>query len=187
MGFTPNGSPFNLAAHWASYPSLYALVEGKGAAVPYPGTKDGYECLFNDASADIIAKFSIWASLHPEKAGNGQLFNIANEDKPSKMSDRWPGLTQYFGLKGVGPTKDPSALKPGEYIKKHQHVFEEHGIKASKVVQSEHLDGYGYHFTFDRQLSLKKAKRAGFSEEIDSNFSWFKAFGRFKRFGMIPA
>ncbi|KAI9844854.1 MAG: hypothetical protein M1830_007580, partial [Pleopsidium flavum] len=108
VGFVPNGSAFNLTAHWASYLSLYALVEGKGAKVPFPGTESAYTSLFNEASADIIARFSIWAALHPEKTGRGQLFNIADEARPSRMSERWPALAKYFGLEGIGPVDDPN-------------------------------------------------------------------------------
>ena len=61
IGFVPNGSAFNLTARWATYLSLYALIE------PFPGTKGAWASLYNEASSDIIAKFSIWAALHPEK------------------------------------------------------------------------------------------------------------------------
>lgn len=186
IGFVPNGNAFNLTAHWANYLSLYALVEGKGATVPFPGSIEGYQALSNEASADSIAKISIWASLHPDKSGNGELFNIADQNQPSNMSQRWPQLAQYFGLKGTGPIDDPNALRPSAYIKKHQDVLEKYGVKNSNVAQAERLDGYGYHYTFDRQLSLDKAREAGFSDEIDPASSWYKAFDRFKRFGMIP-
>ena len=186
IGFVPNGNAFNLTAHWANYLSLYALVEGKGATVPFPGSIEGYQALSNEASADSIAKISIWASLHPDKSGNGELFNIADQDQPSNMSQRWPQLARYFGLKGTGPIDDPNALKPSAYIKKHQDVLQKYGVKNSNVAQGERLDGYGYHYTFNRQLSLDKAREAGFSDEVDPVASWYKAFDRFKRFGMIP-
>lgn len=184
IGFVPNGNAFNLPYHWATYLSIYALVEGNGATVPFPGTKEGYQVLSNEASADSIAKISIWASLHQEISGDGALFNIADQAKPSPMSERWPQLAQYFGLKGTGPVNDVTALKPSEYVQKHQDVLKGRGIKAH---QGENLDHYGYHFTFDRQLSLEKARKAGFTEEIDPTASWFKAFDRFKKSGMIPA
>jgi len=186
VGFVPNGSAFNLTAHWPSYLSSYALIEGRGAKVPFPGTESAYTSLFNEASADIIARFSIWAALHPEKAGGGQLFNVADEARPSRMSERWPALAKYFGLEGIGPVDDLNVLKPGEYTKKHQHVLEEHCNKSNKVFKADFLDTYGYYLTFDRQLSLDKARSAGFSEEIDPTSSWFKAFDRFKKAGMMP-
>lgn len=62
---------------------MYALIEGEGAKVPFPGTKSAWASLYNEASSDIIAKFSIWAALHPEKAGGGELFNFADISKAS--------------------------------------------------------------------------------------------------------
>lgn len=165
---------------------MYALVEGKGAKVPFPGLESAYTSLYNEASADIIAMFSIWAALHPNKTGGGQVFNIADEARPSRMSERWPALANYFGLEGTGPMDDPNTLKPGDYIKKHQHVLEEHAARRNKVFKADFLDSYGYYLNFDRQLSLDKARSVGFSEEIDPTSSWFKAFDRLKRAGMIP-
>ena len=187
IGFVPNGSAFNLAAHWASYLSTYALVEGKGAKVPFPGTLHAYESQYNEASADIIAKCAIWAALHPGNSVNGQMFNIADQAKPSRMTERWPALASYFELEGTGPVDDSDLLKPSEYIKKHQAILEKKGLKGTEVFKGEFLDSYGYYLTFDRQMSLDKVRSAGFEEEIDPNSSWFKAFDRFKAAGMIPS
>ncbi len=103
------------------------------------------------------------------------------------MASRWPALAAYFGLEGTGPTNDDSAvLKPSEYIQKHRHVLDQAGCKSSAVFKADFLDSYGYYLTLDRQLSLDKARSAGFLEEIDPISSWFKAFERFKSAGMIP-
>ncbi|KAL8640211.1 MAG: hypothetical protein Q9228_002844 [Teloschistes exilis] len=186
VGFVPNGSAFNLTAHWANYLSLYALVEGKGAEVPFPGTLKAYDSLYNEASADIIARCSIWAALHPEKAGGGQAFNIADQAKAESMRERWPRLAAYFGLQGIAPSEDPNVLKPSEYIAKHGTVLERLGVKNSPVFKSEFLDSYGYYLDFDRHLSLEKVKTAGFAEELDPNQSWFRAFDRYRKAEMIP-
>ena len=167
---------------------MYALVEGKGAKVPFPGTESGYNALFNDASADVIARFSIWASLHPECCGGGELFNIADQARPSRMSERWPVIAGYFGLEGVGPdvVVGKDVMKPGEYIEKHKLALEEWGGKGSTVFKAEALDAYGYHYTFDRHMSLEKARKVGFAEEIEPMTSWFKAFDRLRLAGMVP-
>ena len=103
------------------------------------------------------------------------------------MSERWPAIARWFGLEGVGPDVDAKdALKPGEYMEKHKRVLEEQGGKGSKVFKAEYLDGYGYHFTFDRHMSLEKVRKVGFEEEIDPNSSWFRAFERLRSAGMIP-
>jgi hypothetical protein len=49
----------------------------------------------------------IYASLHPELTA-GKSFNIADVDYSVSWSMVWPGITAYFGLKGVGPL--PTAL-----------------------------------------------------------------------------
>jgi hypothetical protein len=77
-------------------------------------------------------------------------------------------------------------LGPGEYIQKHRHVLQRMGIASSEVFNAKFLDGYGYDLTFDRQLSLEKARSAGFLEEINPDSSWVKVFDRIKRAGMIP-
>ncbi|KAL9594508.1 MAG: hypothetical protein Q9219_007002 [cf. Caloplaca sp. 3 TL-2023] len=189
IGFVPNGSAFNLTAHWATYLSLYALVHGKGAHIPFPGSLKGYNSLYNEASAEIIAKCSIWSSLHPDKTRDGAIFNIADQAKPESMRRRWPALAEYFGLVGTEPVEEQGdgkgMMKPSEFIKKHFKVLEEKGVRSSPVFKGEFLDSYGYYLDFDRQFSLEKVREAGFDEELDPNESWFKAFDRFKKAGMI--
>src|SRR5262245_22578195 len=43
IGFTPNGSGYSLAGHWAVYLYVYKLVHGEGAQIPYPGVIKGYD------------------------------------------------------------------------------------------------------------------------------------------------
>ncbi|KAJ7165689.1 hypothetical protein C8R43DRAFT_987308 [Mycena crocata] len=187
VGFSPNGSTYSLPAHWATYLSLYRAVEGEGASVPYPGTEKGYNSKFNDASSEIIARLAIWASLNPEKAGGGEIFNIADRAEPSTMRERWPSFAAYFGLVGVGPpAADAAMLTPGEYARKHQDVLKAKCKKPNDVYGAAHLDRYGFHLNFDRELSLEKLRAAGFDEEMDPVESWLKAFERFKRAGMVP-
>ncbi|KAJ7277554.1 hypothetical protein C8J57DRAFT_1309612 [Mycena rebaudengoi] len=186
IGFAPNGSAFNLCAHWANYLSVYRIVEGEGASVPFPGTELAYNSKFNEASSEIIAKFAIWASLHPEKTGEGQTFNIADHARPSTMRERWPLIAAHFGLVGTGPPDPDDILKPGEYIIKHADILKERCKKSNAVFKAEFLDSYGYYLNFDRHLSLDKARAAGFDEEMDPTGSWLKAFDSFKAAGMIP-
>lgn len=80
-----------------------ALVEGAGAQIPFPGLPASYDVLFTEASADNIARQSIWLSLHPEVSSR-QAFNVADcGSKPTLTSERWIQLCRYFGLEGVAP------------------------------------------------------------------------------------
>lgn len=104
------------------------------------------------------------------------------------MSERWPALAKYFGLEGTAPVDDAAGLmKPSEYIQEHKAAFDKAGVKRSPVFKGEFLDSHGYYLDFNRQMSLEKVRKAGFTEELDPNESWFKAFDRFKEAGMIAS
>ncbi|KAF9072204.1 hypothetical protein BDP27DRAFT_1290701 [Rhodocollybia butyracea] len=184
IGFTPNGSTYNLTAHWALYLSVFAAVEGKGATVPFPGSEEGWHAMYNEGSSEIIAKISIWASLNPLKT-SGESFNIADRAVPSTMAERWPALASFFGLVGIGPVHG-GIVKPSEYIAKHQDILDKAGISANQVWGTGQLDGVGYHLSFHRQLSLEKARLAGFEEELDPSQSWLKSFERMQNAGLLP-
>lgn len=179
IGFTPNGSTFSLAAHWFNYLSIYAAVEGKGAKVPYPGVEESYKSLANGVSSDMIARFSIWASLRPEKS-SGEIFNIVDQTRPLSMETHWPVIAGFFGLEGTGPmeNQDSILLRPTEYMQKHQDKLP--GGSASKLWKASWLDEYGHWTTFDRQFCVDKIRSIGFVEERDANSSWLDTFALLK-------
>jgi nucleoside-diphosphate-sugar epimerase len=186
VGFVPGGSAFNLTAHWGTYLALYAVVEGKGAKVYFPGTESGMKALYHDASAEMIGKVAIWASLHPEETG-GQIFNVADRTEPSSQKERWPKIAKYFGLEGLGPA--PSGLKiltPSDYMTKHRDVLLKKGVRISDVFYGAFLDSNMGSFENDRHFDMEKIRGVGFLDEVDPNESWFKAFDRYKEAGMFP-
>ncbi|KAK8043115.1 hypothetical protein PG994_013598 [Apiospora phragmitis] len=201
IGFTPNGSQFSLALHWAQYLSLFAYDHGIGQTqhrqgeaaaveVPFPGVRAGYESLCSPVSASNIARFAIYAGQNPERCGDGRLFNIADSDTPSKMRDLWPHLAAWFGLVGTGPeARSEADLLPSEYVERHQSAFGEHGldkaIKGGVGAGRKQLDSVGSWLTFDRQLSLAKMGEAGFAERRDPVTGWLEAFDMFRKAGLI--
>ncbi|KAI0452223.1 hypothetical protein F5B21DRAFT_484540 [Xylaria acuta] len=215
IGFTPNGSQFSLALHWAQYLSLYAHNHGVGPSaqgirsaaveVPFPGNAAGANSLFSPASATKIARFMIYSSLHSNICGDGQLFNIADHEIPCTYGELWPRLASWFGLVGVGPSEDSQArintlgadklpgdtrtLAPGEYVAEYKEIFSQFGRrKASEGgvgAGSRQLDSVGYWLTFDRQLSLEKLKKTGFEEDNDPIQGWVNSFQMFRDAGLI--
>lgn len=106
VGFVPNHNPMNIAEPLGLYLALWKSL-GKSDEVPFPGTEESYKHVHSNGSQDIIARLMIYASLHPELTA-GKSFNIADVDYSVSWSMVWPGITAYFGLKGVGPL--PTAL-----------------------------------------------------------------------------
>ncbi|KAJ5104532.1 hypothetical protein NUU61_001879 [Penicillium alfredii] len=215
IGFTPNGSQFSLALHWAQYLSLYAYNNGVGpeskdsnavaVEVPFPGNATAANALFSPVSSKTLARFMIYASLHPEKCGGGRLFNVADRDEPCTYGEIWPQLAKWFGLVGVGPVETSSAsdntlkvgelpgdtldLPPGRYITKYRDIFAQCGranaVSGGVGAGNQQLDSVGYWLTFDRQLSLKKLRQAGFDEDHNPVEGWLESFGMFREAGLI--
>lgn len=197
VGFTPNGSNFSLALHWAQYLSLYSYNHGiRGSSgtpggeveVPFPGNEGGFNSLATSVSSRTLGRIAIFAALNPEKCGR-KILNMADNARPSSYRELWPAITAWFGLVGVGPSGDDDALKPSEYIETHRHIFEEtgrpKGLTCGVRAGSKQLDSVGWWLCFDRHLSLERLRGLGFLEERDPAEGWLEAFDKFKAAGII--
>lgn len=184
IGFAPTGSTFSLPAHWATYLALHALRYGPNTMVPFPGNEAGHRAKFSDVASTRLARFAIFASLHPASCGNGEIFNLADSETPSTMAGHWPRLCTYFGVQGVPPME--KMVSVSAFNVENAHLLDKHGLKQNPVFKAPWLDAVGYVFSFDRQLGLSKARKLGFVEEEDAIQSWYDAFERFKVAGMIP-
>lgn len=188
IGFTPNGSGYSLAGHWAVYLYAYKLVHGDGAEIPFPGTLAGYDSKYTETSASTLARVAIHASLRPGEFRE-TIFNVADSTVPSTMRERWPQITSWFGLKGVSPLGSASAsasdLKPSDFIKEHQERLRQSGVKSINIWNPGQLDNYGYWLTFDRHLNLERLRGVGFKDERKPEDGWWEAFEMFKKAKMI--
>lgn len=153
-----------------------------------------------------MARFMVYASLHPEICGGGRLFNVADNEVPCKYGELWPRLAAWFGLTGTGPAEastaqdntlkvgelsktSATALTPGEYVAKHRDIFARQGrpeaVSKGVGYGSRQLDSVGYWLTFDRQLSLDRLKETGFEGDQDPVEGWLESFEMFRKAGLI--
>lgn len=192
VGFVPNNNAHCLAQVLAIYLSLYVHVHGKGSTVPFPGNDKSWTIRSNDSSQDIVARFSIHASLHPETAGGGRAFNVADRAAPSSWSVKWPIICSFFGLNGTGPA-DGSVL-PSAFFEKHAAAWEQlaqqHQLRSGSLhndlANAKFPEYIMSLFTFDRVMSLEAMRDVGFVEEASEQASWFLAFDRFRDAKIIP-
>lgn len=102
------GNFMNLATALGLYASVCsALPENE---LPFPGSKTNYMAFNCWTSANLHAKFCLWAALEP-KAGNNA-FNVINGDTES-WQNLWPRLAQRFGAQ-VPPNMFPGGDQ-GQY------------------------------------------------------------------------
>ena len=166
------------------YLGLYRALEGAGARVPFPGNETTWRLLSTDSNQDIIARFCIFASFQSRDKVHTRAFNIADSATPVSWSQRWPVLASYFGLEGTGP--DDSSLHPTVYIDSHwpqfQDLCRQNGLREDIIYKSMHNTGARMGslrlMDFDRPFDLARARSLGFTEELDTAGSWFRAFDR---------
>lgn len=180
----------NLAQGIGLYLALWKEVYGKGAEVPFPGTEKGWMSTHNDTSQDLLAKMEIYAALNAERCGGGQAFNIA-DGKTVRWAELWPGLCEYFGLVGVGPTDGEEGIV--DFVKRNAGVWE--GLVEREGLKGEAFGEQNWglvhfmlvHFGFDREYDLSRAREVGFMEEIDTVEGYHVAWGRMKTAKILPA
>lgn len=187
ISFAPSGSTFAIQILWATWLATYAAKEGTGARVAYPGTDVSYRAKFNGVSGRTLAREMIWAGMQPKETAGGQVFNVADSNTPSTMSELFPRLAAYFGLEAGGPPADIASIEmPSAYVERHGHVLDAMGVQRAAIWKAPWLDVYGTMYTYDRHMSLDKVREAGFVEERDPLEGWLEVFDRMKAERMLP-
>ncbi|KAL4814293.1 hypothetical protein BDW67DRAFT_192277 [Aspergillus spinulosporus] len=81
---------------------LYCTVSKalSGSELPFPGCKAGYFAFNTWTSANLHAKFCLWAAT--AKGAGNNIFNVINGDTES-WQDLWPRLASRFGCKIPNP------------------------------------------------------------------------------------
>jgi len=177
----------NIAQALGLFLSMYASIEGPGASVPYPGNPAAFHAPHTDTSQDILARFHIFASTHPS-AVSKRAFNVA--DGPAvTWADVWPGICQYFDLKGTPSSTDrPTGA---QWMRQHRAQWgkwvEENGLREGAV------EGTSWDFMaqimsipFARDYDLSAAREIGFTESVDHLMSYHLVFERMKAARLIP-
>ncbi|KAK9350836.1 hypothetical protein V1523DRAFT_418598 [Lipomyces doorenjongii] len=190
VGFVPGTNAMNMAQGIAIYLALYRKEHGENAEVPFPGYEHGYHSTHSDTFQDLLAKFEIFAAVNPDKCGSGGVFNIADQDQPVTWSYVWPGICEYFGLKGVGPREGTQPMQEfvQEHISEWQKLCESLGLEADPVKYQNwgHVHFMLVQFDFDRQYDLSHARQVGFTESIDTVQGYRIALDRMAAAKVIP-
>jgi hypothetical protein len=195
IGYVPNNNTYCLAQTLGIYLSLYAAVNGTdNVTVPFPGNEGSWKAKFNHSSQDLVARFSIHASLNPSLTA-GRAFNVCDNQTPTTWGELWPLVCAWFNLKGTGPSQG-EPLQPNEFISRHmdrwEKITEEKGLRPSvkEIETSEGKAGYQYFlmtlFDFDRQCDLEASREVGFADAAEWGESFHKAFERFRQGKALP-
>lgn len=192
VGFAPNHAAYSLAASLGIYFSLWRMINGKDSSVPFPGNDKSWRAKFNEGGSDMMAKQTIFLSLHPEICGKGEAFNIASSPDWETWETRWPKLCNYFHLKGEPPTADKKEVRAyiTENMETWRRIEKEYNLRTDIASSETTIPGFEVlHLDladFDRQYDLGKIHNAGFTERYDTMQTWGTTWDRMRKARMIP-
>lgn len=192
VGFVPNSNYYSLATSLGVFLTLYVELEGKGSELPFPGTMKSWKAKSNEAGSDMIARQTIYISLHKDTCGNGEAFNVASSSRWENWERKWPLLCQYFGLKGTPPTENPLEVRTyiNEHIEDWKEIEKRYGLRSGIANSERILPGFEYfHLTqadFDRHYDMSKLAKVGFAEEHVIMDTWGTTFNRMREAKIIP-
>jgi nucleoside-diphosphate-sugar epimerase len=188
VGAVPQNNAMNMGQALGLFLSLWKDVEGEGSEVRFPGGEQAWTALHTDTSHDILARFHIYASLHPDKTAK-RAFNVA-DGAATTWKEVWPEICAYFGLKGVAPESDK--------VFNAQAWMEDHRSEWSNWVQKNGLregalEGTTWKFMTDvigipfrRDYDLSASRSVGFTEERPHAEGYRLCFEEMRRARIIP-
>lgn len=183
----------NLAQALGLFLSFFASREGPGTRVIYPGPRSAYTAPHTDVSQSLLARFHIYASLHPNLTAH-QAFNIGDEPAGVTWAALWPRISAYFGLVGAGPIDDSpqEANNIDKYMQTNRAEWT--AWEAKHDLKKGVIKGTDFTFltimlgmaVFGREYDLGKAQEIGFRETRDTVDGYLNAFELMKNAKIIP-
>lgn len=181
------GNPLNLAVVLGVYGALQRAL---GAPFAFPASDACFRARFNVADAELLARAAIWCSTTP--ACGNEVFNINNGDV-FRWCDIWPRLAAFFEL----PSAGPQTQRLPEFLATHaatwQGIAAAHGLQAfpydrvARWAQGDYIaPNSRFACEYDVVSDLGKARRYGFTEQLDSATMFVSLFARLRRERVIP-
>jgi nucleoside-diphosphate-sugar epimerase len=181
------GNPLNLAVALGMYGSLQKAIGGPFA---FPASQACFDARFNVADSELLARASIWSSITPG-CGN-EAFNINNGDV-FRWHEIWPKLAGFFGIEATGP----QAQRLPEFFAAHESTWRDleaaHGLvqfpyeRLARWAQGDYHPPHSrFACEYDVVSDLGKARRHGFTEQVESAEMFLRMFARLRAERAIP-
>lgn len=176
------GNPMNLAMVIAVYA---AISKELGLPLRFPGKPGAYDKLMEMTDAGLLAKATVWAANNP--AGTNEAFNINNGDL-FRWSGLWPRIARYFDMEVEAPLPMQLEVVMADKESLWNTMMEKYGLQHSYAeVSSWKFGDFVFSWDYDFFADGSKARRAGFTEFVDTETMFFNIFDHFKAMKVIPA
>ncbi|MGE1526876.1 SDR family oxidoreductase [Pseudomonas ceruminis] len=176
------GNPMNLGVAIAVYATISKEL---GLPLRFPGTEAAYKALYQVTSADVLSRATIWAGVTP--AAGDEIFNLTNGDQ-FRWQHMWPRIARMFGLETADPVPMPLSSYMSDKSELWASIVTKYGLRDTpyeKLVAWNFAD-FIFHSGFDNVSSTIKARKAGFSDCVDSEEMFETFFASLRAQKVIP-
>jgi len=164
---------------------LAAIQRELGEPLFYPGTRKSYEAITQFTDLRLLTRGIEWMATAPQCANHA--FNIVNGDYP-RWSELWPRLATMLGLEAAPPRALPLPQYMADKGPVWDKVVARHDLKR-KALDEIVLWNYGdYVFApqWDIMSSMEKARRFGFTEQVDTAEMFARLVDGYRAQRVIP-
>ncbi|OAP65619.1 hypothetical protein AYL99_01591 [Fonsecaea erecta] len=193
IGFVPQNNAMSIVQGLGLYFSFYKWLHGPNPPpVRFPGNEGAWNAKRTDTSSTVLARFHIYASLHPERV-DGKSFNVADSSEPTQWKVLWPIICNYFGVSTLdGPDPEGKAQSIGAFMEGNKDKWTQ-WVRETRVRPGT-LEGTSWPFinyltqewTFDHPFDLTEMYATGFPDVLDTPTQWLLGFDRMKAANLIP-
>ncbi|MEZ4667206.1 MAG: NAD-dependent epimerase/dehydratase family protein [Anaerolineae bacterium] len=182
IGDNPNAA-FNVLIGLAVYASV---LKAGGYPLIFPGDEQAANCLLEMSDADLVAELMEWSSVTP--SAHNQAFNAVN-GKSLSWSEIWPSIAEFFGMKD---DMNPQNFSARTVIRESDNLWNElvkihqlEDIPLSKLVDESFFEVLLMP-DWNTEYSMDKARRFGFTREVDTAEMFRRHFQRLRDRRIIP-
>ncbi|MEO8164475.1 MAG: SDR family oxidoreductase [Betaproteobacteria bacterium] len=176
------GSPMNLTTVIAVYA---AICKELGMPLSHPGKPRNYQILYQATDSAVVARAMTWMATAPQCAN--QAFNITNGDL-YRWDHLWPKIAQFFDME-VAPPKHISLQQfMQDKAPVWQRIVQRHGLQPFKFeeIAAWKFGDFVFSAEWDVISDMGKARRAGWTEALDTEEMFLRLFAEFRRERIIP-
>jgi len=176
------GSPMNLTLVLAVYASISKEL---GLPLAFPGKPGAYRSLYQCTDSGLLARAIEWMATQPQCAN--QAYNITNGDL-FRWENLFPRFARFFDMELAPPRHISLTRLMADKAELWQRIAARHGLAPHSY---EQLAGWAFgDFVFGSDYDIVsdtgKARRAGFSESLDSEQMFLDLFSQFRAARVIP-
>jgi nucleoside-diphosphate-sugar epimerase len=166
--------------------AVYAAIQRElGEALDFPGSEKSFASRTQFTDTHLLARALEWMATDPECAN--QAFNIVNGDAP-RWCELWRDFAANFGLRCGRPLGIPLAQYMADKAEVWQALVQRHALQPTPLERIALWDYGDYVFRpeWDIMSSMNKARRRRFSERVDTQEMFARAFAGYREARVVP-